>query len=132
MSEQITVRIVTPAAMLCEKPADEVILTSDKGLFAVLPKRAPLAANLVPSKITIKHGHSEEYYFITSGMVEVSDDNCNIMVEAAVVPGKVPVEEFKTRLASLKSIIKNQPKGLIYNELSDHITFIEMALASVK
>jgi len=132
MSEPITVRLVTPAKMLFEKPASEVILTGEKGLFAVLPKRAPLVAALVPSKLTIKHGNSEEYYFITSGMVEVSDDSCNILVEAAVAPDQVPVDEFKARLASLKDILKDQPKGLIYDELADHIAFIEMALANAK
>jgi len=69
-----------------------------------------------------------EHYFITSGMVEFSDNECNILVEAAVSSDNVPKEKLQARLAELQDIIKDQPAGLIYDELADHIAFIKLAL----
>ena len=128
MTDRITVRIITPEALLFEKQASEVILTGPRGDFAILPKRAPLAAELVASKMTLKNGAMSEHCFITSGMVEFSDNECNILVEAAVSSDNVPKEKLQARLAELQKIIKDQPAGLIYDELADHIAFIKLAL----
>ncbi len=128
MSDRITLRLITPEKLVFTKEIDSAVLPGHKGAFSVLPKRAPLVAQLVPGILIMETGAKEESYFITSGIAEVSDNNCNIMVEAAIDTNKVNKDALKTKLKELQDTVAGQQSGLISLELEDHIAFIEMIL----
>ncbi|MBR7158550.1 MAG: ATP synthase F1 subunit epsilon [Alphaproteobacteria bacterium] len=131
MSDKITIRLITPEKQLFTKEIDSAVLPGHKGAFSVLPKRAPLVAQLVPGILLMRTGSGEEGYFITSGIAEVSDNNCNVLVETAIAKDKVNQEALATKLQELKDAAAQQEAGLISLELEDHIAFIEMILAEV-
>ncbi len=131
MSDRITIRLITPEKQLFSKEIDSAILPGQKGSFSVLPKRAPLVAQLVPGVLIMRTGKEEESYFITSGVAEVSDNCCNILVEAAIATNNVNKAALNKKLEELKASAEKQDSGLISLELEDHIAFIEMILKEV-
>lgn len=131
MSDKITVRLVTPEELVFSREFDSAILPGTAGAFAVLPRRAPLIADLMPGVLVLKSGTEVEKFFITSGTAEVSDNLCNILVESAIASDKVRSEVLEKKLADLKAKYEAQASGLIKAELEDHITFVEMILSEL-
>lgn len=132
MSEQISVRIITPKDLVFNKSADEVILPAVKGGIAILPDRAPLFLELAAGKMIVAQGDKTEVLYITSGVAEVSDNKLNVMVETAIAEKDVNVAALQERLAKVQATLKEQTSPMVIAELESHIAFIEKVQAEVK
>ncbi len=86
MSERLfKINIATPEKTLYEGEISSLIAPGELGYFGVLVDHAPLIANLVPGKITIKGGDVKPTIFNckSTGILEVLKNNVNILVDSA-------------------------------------------------
>ena len=86
MSERLfKISISTPEKTIFEGEISSLVAPGEMGYFGVLVDHAPLIANLVPGKITVKGGVSQPAVFNckSTGILEVLKNNVNILVDSA-------------------------------------------------
>ncbi|MFH1190324.1 MAG: F0F1 ATP synthase subunit epsilon, partial [Candidatus Omnitrophota bacterium] len=78
------INISTPVKTVYEGEISSLIAPGEMGYFGVLADHAPLIANLVPGKITRKHGSVQSAVFNCkgTGILEVLKNNVNVLVDS--------------------------------------------------
>ncbi len=85
MAERLfKISISTPEKTIFEGEISSLVAPGEEGYFGVLVDHAPLIANLVPGKITIRDGGLPTIFKCKStGILEVLKNNANILVDSA-------------------------------------------------
>lgn len=79
------VEVITPTKVLYKGDADLAEFPGESGKFQILENHAPLMAVLGNGKISLsKGGHVYESYDISSGYVEVKDNNITVLINEAI------------------------------------------------
>jgi F-type H+-transporting ATPase subunit epsilon len=79
----LNVRIVTADRELYNGEADLVSAPGSEGQLGILPEHAPLLTTLKTGELRIRHGENEEPIFVSSGFLEVSNNNVAILADTA-------------------------------------------------
>ena len=85
MENKFKISILTPSQLIYSGEAVSLVVSAYYGYLGILANHAPLIARIIPGKITIRVA-SKEYRVIISrgeGLVEVSDNNVNILLDNA-------------------------------------------------
>ncbi len=79
----LNVKIVTADRELYNGEADLVSAPGSEGRLGILPEHAPLLTTLKAGELRIKLGADEEPIFVSSGFLEVSNNNVTILADTA-------------------------------------------------
>lgn len=79
----LNVRIVTADRELYNGEADLVSAPGSEGRLGILPEHAALLTTLKTGELRIRLGASEEPIFVSSGFLEVSNNNVTILADTA-------------------------------------------------
>ena len=85
MAERLfKINIATPEKTIYEGEISSLIAPGEMGYFGILADHAPLIANLVSGKITIREGPAQPVIFNSkgTGIVEVLKNNVSVLVDA--------------------------------------------------
>lgn len=74
------VEIISPDKQIYSGEATLVSLPGTKGSFEIEQNHAAIISTLEKGKIKIKNGDKEEFYEISSGLVECRKNQINILV----------------------------------------------------
>lgn len=79
------VSISTPRGLIYEGRVLSLIAPGETGYFGILVDHAPLIANLVPGKITVKEPPDTQKTFDCAykGILEVLENNVTILIDSA-------------------------------------------------
>lgn len=79
------INVATPEKTIYEGEISSLIAPGEMGYFGILADHAPLIANLVPGKITIREGQEQSVIFNckSTGILEVLKNNVSVLVDAA-------------------------------------------------
>ena len=84
MAETTQLELVTPARILVQKAAEMVVAPGVEGLFGVLPRHAPLLADLARGVIEVyENGKIVNRYMIDGGLADVTPEAITILAERA-------------------------------------------------
>ena len=84
MAETTQLELVTPAKIMVQKAAQMVVAPGAEGLFGVLPRHAPLLADLVRGVVEVhENGKVINRYMIDGGLADVSSESVTILAERA-------------------------------------------------
>ena len=84
MAETTQLELVTPARIMVQKAAEMVVAPGVEGLFGVLPRHAPLLADLARGVIEVhENGKIVNRYMIDGGLADVTPQAVTILVERA-------------------------------------------------
>ena len=98
-TNQLRVRLVTPARVLFEHMASSVELPSKSGYLEVLYGHAPLVAELGAGDVTLHNGpDGDERYNVNWGFVEVLPDRVTILASDALKPEEIDVVRAEQQL----------------------------------
>ncbi len=98
-TNQLRVRLVTPARVLFEHMARSVELPSKSGYLEVLYGHAPLVAELGAGDVTLHDGpDGDERYNVNWGFVEVLPDRVTILASDALKPEEIDVPRAEQQL----------------------------------
>ena len=98
-TNQLRVRLVTPARVLFEHMASSVELPSKSGYLEVLYGHAPLVAELGAGDVTLHDGpDGDERYNVNWGFVEVLPDRVTILASDALKPEEIDVARAEQQL----------------------------------
>jgi F-type H+-transporting ATPase subunit epsilon len=89
-SNQLRVRLVTPAQILVDQTADAVEVPTKSGYIEALFGAAPLLAEIGAGEVRLHGGESEgQKYFVARGFVEVLPERVTILAEEAKKPEEI-------------------------------------------
>jgi F-type H+-transporting ATPase subunit epsilon len=101
MADKVAFELVSPEKLLFSGEVDMVVLPAEEGDMGVLPGHAPVIATMRPGTICVYNGTTvEQRLFVASGFVEVTQERCTVLADAAT-----PVEDID--IAAAESRVKD-------------------------
>ena len=100
MTETTQLELVTPARILAQQAVEMAVAPGVEGLFGVLPRHAPLLADLSHGIVEVhQNGKVTDRYMIDGGLADVSGESITILAERAIHLGSADVAQLKTQAA---------------------------------
>ncbi len=95
---QLFCRVITPEKVIYDGEVDMVVARIADGDIGVMRDHAPVVSTVEPREVRI-YQDDEKYVFATSdGFFKVSENLVQILVEEAVAPDDIDVEEAESRV----------------------------------
>jgi F-type H+-transporting ATPase subunit epsilon len=92
---KLDLRIVTPDKLIYEGKATNINALGVEGSFSVLPRHAPMIATLARGEIKVENEDSTFYVMVDAGLLEVSEDKVNIIVQTAMMAEEANAAQMK-------------------------------------
>lgn len=85
MAETTQLELVTPARVMAQQAVEMIVAPGVEGLFGVLPRHAPLLADLARGVVELhQNGRVSDRYMIDGGLADVSGERVTILAERAI------------------------------------------------
>lgn len=98
MAATFELEIATPDRLLVKQQVAEAEIPGKNGAFGVLPDHAPLISELGIGALTYKTGGELHTLIVSSGWVEVKDNQVRVLAAAAERPNEVDLQRAKKAL----------------------------------
>ena len=99
MAETTQLELVTPARIMAQKSVQMVVAPGVEGLFGVLPRHAPLLADLTHGIVEVhEDGKVTDRFMIDGGLADVSGESVTILAERASDLGSADVAAVTARV----------------------------------
>lgn len=95
---QLFCRVITPEEIVYDGEVDLVIARIADGEIGVLVNHAPLVSSVEFGEVRIKEGEEEHVYATSDGFFKVSENLVQVLVEEAVSPDEIDIDEAETRI----------------------------------
>jgi F-type H+-transporting ATPase subunit epsilon len=106
---QLFCRLITPERVLYDGEAELVIARIADGDIGVMVDHAPVVSTVEPREVRIRQD-DERYIFATSdGFFKVSENLVHILVEEAVSPDEIDVDEAENRIEQAEQELSELP-----------------------
>ena len=100
MAETTQLELVTPARVMAQQAVEMVVAPGVEGLFGVLPRHAPLLADLARGVVELhQNGKVSDRYMIDGGLADVSGERVTILAERAIHLDSADPKQLKTEAA---------------------------------
>ena len=100
MAETTQLEFVTPARIMAQQAVEMVVAPGVEGLFGVLPRHAPLLADLTRGVVQLhQNGKVIDRFMIDGGLADVSSESVTILAERAIHLGSADATQLKTQAA---------------------------------
>ena len=101
MAETIQLELVTPARIMAQRSVQMVVAPGAEGLFGVLPRHAPLLADLTRGIVEVhEDGKVTDRFMIDGGLADVSGESVTILAERAIDLGSADVKALQEKVAN--------------------------------
>ena len=94
-SAQLTLRVITPDAIVLDEPVRSVRIPGLDGSIGILPRHAPMVAALDSGLVHYRNGGAEQVLFVSGGFAEVHDDTVRVVTEAGERPQEIDEERAR-------------------------------------
>ncbi len=84
MAMTIHVDIVSAEQAIFSGPAEMVFVPAASGEVGILPRHAPLLTTLRPGEVRVKTGDTEEFFYVSSGVLEVQPHCVTVLADTAL------------------------------------------------
>ena len=112
MAETTQLEMVTPARIMAQKSVQMVVAPSVEGLFGVLPRHAPLLADLTRGIVEVhEDGKVTDRFMIDGGLADVSSESVTILAERAIDLGSADSTAVKDKAAHANEVDAAALKG---------------------
>ena len=99
MVETTQLELVTPLRIMAQQDVEMVVAPGVEGLFGVLPRHAPLLADLTRGVVEVhQNGKVTDRYMIDGGLADVSGESITILAERAIHLGSADIAKIKTQV----------------------------------
>ena len=100
MAQTTQLELVTPARIMAQQDVEMVVAPGVEGLFGVLPRHAPLLADLVRGVVELhQNGKVTDRYMIDGGLADVSSESVIILAERAIHLASADAAQLKAQAA---------------------------------
>jgi len=95
---QLFCRVITPEGVIYDGEADLVVARIADGDLGVLVDHAPLVSSVEAGEVRIREGEEQHVYATSDGFFKVSENLVQVLVEEAVAPDEIDVDEAENRI----------------------------------
>jgi len=82
-SAQLTLRVITPDAIVLDEPVRSVRIPGLDGSIGILPRHAAMVAAMDVGLLRYRDGGEEHFMYVSPGFAEVRDDTLRVVCESA-------------------------------------------------
>ena len=97
-SRQLFCRVITPEEIVYDGEANLVVARIADGDLGVLVDHAPLVSSVEAGEVRIREGEEQHVYATSDGFFKVSENLVQILVEEALAPDEIDVDEAENRI----------------------------------
>ena len=108
---KLTVSIVTPERSVIATKALEVTAPSVLGEVGILTDHKPLLANMEEGVVGIHEASGVDYFLVSGGFLEVSEDRVTVLAEAAEKANEVDIPRAEAALKDATAQLRHLPFG---------------------
>jgi F-type H+-transporting ATPase subunit epsilon len=91
--KSLTLDVVTPDRPIVHEEVDEVQLPGAEGALGILPRHAPLLAQLQPGELWYRKGADRHFLSIEFGVAEVLPDRVTVLATLAERPEEIDMAQ---------------------------------------
>ena len=95
---QLFCRVITPEEIIYDGEADLVVARIADGDLGVMVDHAPLVSTVEAGEVRIREGEDQHVYATSDGFFKVSENLVQVLVEEAVAPDEIDVDEAGNRV----------------------------------
>lgn len=129
-AKQIQFKIVTPEKVLYDAQVEGVSFPTVEGEITVLPHHIPIISAIKPGELKIKIDGKNEFFHVTSGVLEVDGQAITLLTDAAERAAEVDekrAEEAVKRAQSIMSEKHSEEEGY-----AEAVAQMERAMSRIK
>lgn len=97
------IKVVTYEELVLQQEADFVLVRTTEGDMGILPNHAPFIAELSTGEMKIRLGNKEEKYFVSEGLIEISNNVVTIIASEAIPADQLDIERARKEVERLKA-----------------------------
>lgn len=128
------IKVVTYEEKVLEQEAEFVLVRTTEGDMGILPNHSPFIAGLSTGEMKIRLNGKEEKYFVSEGLLEISNNVVTIIATEAIPAdqldverAKKEVEELKAKLAKLAKM--QEDKDILLTQKNLHKALMKVQVA---
>lgn len=131
MANSFKLDVVTPIAKILSKEVDFVMLRTTEGDMGILPNHAPFVAGLATGEMKVKNNGQENFYYVSGGFVEISDNVVTILADEAMDVKDIDLEaarkEAQIAKERLERIAEDIDMANVQKTLTQALTKVKLA-----
>lgn len=97
MADTMTFELVSPERLLATAEVRAVTVPGLDGEFTAMPDHAPFLTVMRPGFVSTQGGEAKRY-FVTGGLVEVSNEGVSVLAEEAIEAEELTKDWLETRV----------------------------------
>ena len=108
-ARQLFCRVITPEEVVYDGEADLVVARIADGDVGVMVDHSPLVSSVEPGEVRIRQGDDQYVYATSDGFFKVSENLVQVLVEEAVSPEDIDVNETENRIEEAERELSELP-----------------------
>ncbi len=111
--------IVTYSKKLMEREVKYLKVRTVEGDIGILANHSPLVVELSPGEMKIKDDNKDEYYYLSGGFLEISNNVVNIIADQVIYSSDIDYQRAQDQVEEAKLLMekaKNDDKAFLMAE----------------
>ena len=108
---QLFCRVITPQKVIYDGEVDLVVLRIYDGDIGIMRDHAPLVSTVEPREVRITQDDERYVYATSDGFFKVSENLVQILVEEAVAPDDIDVDDAESRVENAENELSEISEG---------------------
>ncbi len=105
-------KVLTPNKEIFSEEIDELIVNTVDGQIGILPNHIQLVTRIMPGEMILKIKGKQQYFAITGGFLEVSNNKITILADYAVYSEDIEVEKVLQAKRRAEEILKRAKEDI--------------------
>lgn len=125
------IKVVTYEKKVLEQEAEFVLVRTTEGDMGILPNHSPFIAGLSTGEMKIRLNGKEEKYFVSEGLLEISNNVVTIIATEAIPADQLDVERAKKEVEELKAKLAKmqEDKDILLTQKNLHKALMKVQVA---
>ena len=125
------IKVVTYEEKVLEQEAEFVLVRTTEGDMGILPNHSPFIAGLSTGEMKIRLNWKEEKYFVSEGLLEISNNVVTIIATEAIPADQLDVERAKKEVEELKAKLAKmqEDKDILLTQKNLHKALMKVQVA---
>lgn len=125
------IKVVTYEEKVLEQEADFVLVRTTEGNMGILPNHSPFIAGLSTGEMKVRLDGKEDKYFISEGLLEISNNVVTIIANEAIPSDRLDIERAKREVEELKAKLAKlqEDKDILLTQKNLHKALMKVQVA---
>ena len=125
------IKVVTYEEKVLEQEAEFVLVRTTEGDMGILPNHSPFIAGLSTGEMKIRLNGKEEKYFVSEGLLEISNNVVTIIATESIPADQLDVERAKKEVEELKAKLAKmqEDKDILLTQKNLHKALMKVQVA---